>query len=286
MEAIRRIVQEIVFMCRVRGVTVSDTLGAFMARAVVLENPVQFPLNKELNETDVQELIRMSTERLLETDSPPLETVKMQVAFDTARVDESEALTRKRTEREQREAAIVLEIATARLRPGHDVEALTSLYRKIFNYLVVRAGLDAGADRPAEREIAAALESVFPRIGLKAFTALATDDKGAQLGELAHIVLGIRLFNRHIGKGGSGIADLPMEAAELASTLVASTEDEAAACRALCEQYENVIGRRLRMIADGADEEPPTRLVHELTHRRQYMSYLSQLDSTFKQAPA
>ena len=46
------------------------------------------------------------------------------------------------------------------------------------------------------REIAAALESVFPRIGLKAFTALPQEDKTAQLNELANIVLGIRLFNR------------------------------------------------------------------------------------------
>ena len=74
-----------------------------------------------------------------------------------------------------------------RLKPGNDVEALTALYRKIFNFLVVRAGHEPGADRPAEREIAAALESVFPRIGLKAFTALPHDDKVAQLHELAHL---------------------------------------------------------------------------------------------------
>lgn len=58
---------------------VSDTLGAFMARAIVLENAELFPLDKELNESDVQELIRLATERLLDRDSPSLETVKMQV---------------------------------------------------------------------------------------------------------------------------------------------------------------------------------------------------------------
>jgi hypothetical protein len=57
---------------------VSDTLGAFMARAIVLENAELFPLDKELNESDVQELIRLATERLLDRDSPSLETVKMQ----------------------------------------------------------------------------------------------------------------------------------------------------------------------------------------------------------------
>ena len=38
MEAILRVVQEIKFICRVRSVQVSDTLCAFMARAVEADN--------------------------------------------------------------------------------------------------------------------------------------------------------------------------------------------------------------------------------------------------------
>ena len=147
MEAIRRIVQEIIFICRVRNVQVSDTLSAFMARAVVLENADKFPLDKELNESDVQDLIKMSTEKLLEVNSPSLETVKMQVGFDTARVQETEELDRTRAQSEQREGALVGEISNTRLKPGNDVEALTSLYRKIFNFLVVRAGIDPGGGK-------------------------------------------------------------------------------------------------------------------------------------------
>ena len=157
MEAIRRIVQEIVFMCRVRNVQVSDTLAAFMARAVVLENTAQFRLDKELNENDVQELIKLSTERLVEQDSPSLETVKMQVGFahsDTARMLhlqlESEQLERARVERDQREAAFIREVSETRLKPGNDVEALTALYRKIFsrfNFLVAGAGGAAAGRR-------------------------------------------------------------------------------------------------------------------------------------------
>ena len=138
-------------MCRVRNVQVSDTLAAFIARAVVLENSSQFPLDKELNEGDVQELIRLSTERLVETDSPSLETVKMQVSFDSARMLESEKLDRARLARDTRETSFIREVADTKLKPGNDVEALTSLYRKIFNFLVVKAGLELGADRPAER---------------------------------------------------------------------------------------------------------------------------------------
>ena len=263
MEAIRRIVQEIRFICRVRSVQVSDTLSAFMARAVVLENASKFPLDKELNESDVQELIKLACERLCEEDSPPLETVKMQVALDAARLQEGEVLEEQQQERERKEGGLISEISEMRLKAGNDVEALTSLYRKIFNYLVVRAGLEPGADRPAEREIAAALESVFPRIGLKAFTALPMDDKVAQLHELANIVLGIRLFNRHIGKGGAGIVDLYMQAAELAAALIARTSSELQGAEGVCDQYVDVIGHKYRAPAGeprrhGSSRSSPT----------------------------
>tara|TARA_B110001452_G_scaffold158162_1_gene131645 strand:+ start:127 stop:594 length:468 start_codon:yes stop_codon:yes gene_type:complete len=148
MEAIRRIVHEIVFMCRVRNVSVSDTLAAFMARAVVLENAAQFPLDKELNENDVQDLIKMATERLLTQDSPSLETVKMQVGFDTARVQETETLQCSTEETERRENALIKEISDARLKPGNDVEALTALYRKIFNLVRLCPGTPYLPSRP------------------------------------------------------------------------------------------------------------------------------------------
>ena len=281
MDAIRRIVQEIRFICRVRSVQVSDTLSAFMARAVVLENSSKFPLDKELNESDVQELIKMACDRLCEEDSPSLETVKMQVAIDGARLQEGEAQEEGRMDRERREDGLIRDVVEVRLKPGSDIEALTALYRKIFSFLVVRAGLEPSSDRPAEREIAAALESVFPRIGLKAFTALPNDDKIAQLHELANIVLGIRLFNRHIGKGGAGIVDLYVQASQLALELVAATSELTQHAEATCSQYADVIGLKYRMAADG---EAPLRLQAELTNRRQYAAYLRDLGTGFKQS--
>jgi len=46
---------------------------------------------------------------------------------------------------------------------------------------------------------------VLPRAGLRPFVSLTTPEKVAQLCELSNIVIGIRLFNRDIGKGGVGL---------------------------------------------------------------------------------
>ena len=277
MEAIRRIVQEIKFICRVRSVQVSDTLSAFMARAVVLENATKFPLDKELNESDVQELIKMACERLCEEDSPPLETVKMQVALDAARLQEGELLEQQEQERERRESGLIAEVSDMRLKPGNDVEALTSLYRKIFNYLVVRAGLEPGADRPAEREIAAALESVFPRIGLKSFIQLTSEEKRAQLNEMAKIVMGIRLYNREVGKGGAGLDNIEEQVYNSVMDLKETLEVETAELNDVVMQYqETIVYCQLRAPA-GVTPKALERWKDELANRRQYLSYLSSL---------
>ena len=232
-----------------------------------------------------------------------------QVGFDSASVAETERLQHARSSREQAEVAGIDEICGARIRSADDVEALTALYRTILHFLLSKAGLSPGEahSRPAQREVAAALESVFPRSGLPAFTALSPSDKAAQLFELANIVLGIRLFNRHIGKGGAGIADVPAEAAGLATSLGASVCEELAGVRRSAERYVPAITEAYR-----TGDEPPLRLqadltrlcqccddAHlshetlltcppqaELTHLRQYAAFLGQLDDALRQAAA
>ena len=94
MDEIEATVSAIVSSCKANGVPVSETPAAFVARTVVNENLTQFRMDKDMTEEDRLELVRLATERLLERDSPSLETVKMQVSFDTAYV-EQEALLEK-----------------------------------------------------------------------------------------------------------------------------------------------------------------------------------------------
>jgi len=46
------------------------------------------------------------------------------------------------------------------------------------------------------------LESVIPRAALGLFVSLNPSEKVTQLVELSNLVIGIRLFNKEIGKGG------------------------------------------------------------------------------------
>ena len=111
---------------------------------------------------------------------------------------------------------LIDEIVSFEPRSGNDFEGITILYKKIFNYLLYKnkqhiignyskIKLTPSVQNTIEREVAAALESVLPRAGLRPFVSLTVPEKVAQLCELSNIVIGIRLFNRDIGKGGVGL---------------------------------------------------------------------------------
>ena len=222
-------------------------------------HPKEFGLSKELTSKALNRLVSLATERLLEKDAPSLETVKMQVGFDCVYVALDDDMARRKEQRLESVRGMTKAIVATLPRNGADFDALTSLYRMVFAYLMAHfdanrdlppgklagwsglgpggpapgteaaavaalggagssgsggaGGVDAvGKDRNVEREVAAALESVFPRIGLKSFVMLAPAQKTQQLAEMANIVLGIRLFNKEIGKGGAGLGDVDEDA--------------------------------------------------------------------------
>lgn len=88
---------------------------------------------------------------------------------------------------------------------------MSQLYKKIYNYLLFKNKSITGKERidenqgKIEKEVAAALESVIPRAALAPFVTLSSSEKLIQLVELSNLVIGIRLFNQEIGKGGSGL---------------------------------------------------------------------------------
>ena len=158
---------------------------------------------------------------------------------------------------------------------SNDFETLTLLYRQIFEYLIEFYEPCDGSSvgKAAEREVAAALESVFPRVGLKSFVELLPHEKSVQLEELARIVLGIRLFNKELGKGGSGIDDMDLEVEGavrgMREELVLREEEVSM----LCADFQKALLNKHRM----GEEEGVTRWTQELANRRQFLTFLQAL---------
>lgn len=131
--------------------------------------------------------------------------------------------------------------------------------------------------RGIEREVAAALESVFPRISLKAFINLGAEEKIAQLDELANIVLGIRVFNQHIGLGGASLPNPDKESATLLQKLGKTLSEELEKTQETCVELQQVIVHSHLRQPQGVTANILCRWKDELTNRRQFLSYLQSL---------
>ncbi|XP_008574604.1 PREDICTED: UPF0704 protein C6orf165 homolog [Galeopterus variegatus] len=203
---IKNIIREIRQECAARGEIVSETLVAFMVKAVVLDPSNGFNVDRTLIKSDVQKLVKLCVARLLDSQNPSLDTIKMQVYFDMNYTSREEFLEEHHRVLESRLGSVRREITDNRACAREELE---SLYRKIVSYVLLRSGLGSPTNIKIVREATAALQSVFPQAELGTFLTLSKKDKERQLKELTMIVTGIRLFNRDCGKGGEGIDDLP-----------------------------------------------------------------------------
>ncbi|XP_077606439.1 cilia- and flagella-associated protein 206 isoform X3 [Crocuta crocuta] len=203
---IKNIIREIGQECAAHGEIVSETLAAFMVKAVVLDPRNGFNMDRTLMKSDVQKLVKLCVSRLLDSKNPSLDTIKMQVYFDMNYTSREEFLEEHHRILETRLGSVVREITDNR---ACTREELGSLYRKVVSYVLLRSGLGSPTDIKVVREATAALQSIFPQAELGTFLTLSKKDKERQLKELTMIVTGIRLFNRDCAKGGEGIDDLP-----------------------------------------------------------------------------
>jgi hypothetical protein len=68
---------------RITSSEIRDTLAAFMIRAVVLDPKYQFNIQHEMNNDEVQRLIQTCVNKITDCNDIEMETIKMQVYFDT-----------------------------------------------------------------------------------------------------------------------------------------------------------------------------------------------------------
>ena len=278
MEEIEKVVKEIVAGCEERGVPCPAVLAAFMARTVVDNDGRRFMLDRPVTSSDLSDVVERSIQRLLQQNDPGVETIKMQVAFNSSLHIEDGAL-----DEGERSRAVKLQDLSRRIvgvasRSGEDHGSLSALYKEIFDFLMAHCDApDSTADvRRVEREVAAALESVFPRIGLRSFLQLSPPQRGDQLSELASIVMGIRLFNKQSGKGGADIEMLDDGAVTSAAEARADLSAEADKMSDLCALYEDALAAAFTGRSEASEREL-ARWKAELAHRRQYLSFLRAL---------
>ncbi|XP_032537839.1 cilia- and flagella-associated protein 206 isoform X1 [Chiroxiphia lanceolata] len=231
---IKGIIRKVGLECAARGQTLSETLVAFMVRAVVLDPRNGFNMDQILTEKDVQDLIQLCVTRLLDTTNPSLSTIKMQVYFDMNYANRAELLHEQQRILEGKLAPVVRDI-TDKCPPVQ--EEIEKVYQNIVSYALLSSGLGSPTDIEAVREVTAALQSVFPQTEMTAFISLNKKDKERQLKNLAMLVTGIRLYNKECRKGGRSIDDLPAILNEAIPSATQAVDEGLNTCHMLAHKY-------------------------------------------------
>lgn len=267
---IKNIIREIGQECASHGEVASETLVAFMVKAVVLDPSNGFNMDRPLLKSDVEKLVKVCVNRLLDNKNPSLDTIKMQVYFDMNYTSREEFIEEHHRIVESKLGLISREITDNR---ACSREELESLYRKIVSYVLLRSGVGSPTDLKIVREATAALQSVFPQAELGTFLSLSKKEKERQLKELAMIVTGIRLFNRETGKGGEGIEYLPAILQEAIPATTQHIDSQLQIAQEQAYRYTAILEKVTKNPLMAADMQPYM-LKEALYNVRQYEIFL------------
>jgi hypothetical protein len=246
---------------------------------------------------------------------PRASTLKMQVTFDWAFASSERRLATLHARCSRRLDDLWLTIRGAKPAAASDYDQMQRLHRAVLTFVgiagragsmdgpsslapgeklppsaVAAAGSAAAASAASKRsaaeakEVAAVVESVFPRASLKSFVSLGDDARRAQLEELVRLVLGIRLFNWKQGRGTVDIVDIPSLAMEEAAASADEAAGIAETASSTVEGYHAALagGRRatgaaLEASGVGAEDEEAAlarvaRWQREVANRKQLLS--------------
>lgn len=190
------------------------------------------------------ELVEKCLKALDDKNDPALETLRMQVEFDSEYYRQQGNIENYQARREENLENLTEQLCSIRAQPqapSLPYKVTTRMYELLQQYVEAYVGKAAATGDAARKETTAALESVFPQTGLNAFLNLLRPDKESQLQELAQLVLGIRLFNWDIGKGGSGITNILGDALSQVAQTRGDVAQERDAAEEMAQQYSDVL---------------------------------------------
>ena len=219
------------------------------------------------------------------------ETLKLQITYELSHVQEEDKIEKIKKYFDNEMNNILKEITST---PASKKESETfQIHKKIFNYLLIKTKQNTlnsinddsltSSEKTnlginAEREIYLNLENIFPKSGLTPFLTLSIQDKISQLNELSNIVMGIRLLNCELGKGGIGLMTLEDIKKKLKYDLLYEVKDFYNKVNTVCEKYSLIYDNLdFDTIFEGKESEVLDKIRKYIVYYRQILTYLSML---------
>jgi len=218
------------------------------------------------------------------------EVLKLQVAYELGHLYEEEKLEKMKSYFDSEINKIIHEITQFKNPSKKDYDSI-QIHKKIFAFLLVKtrqislnsiqefsADFSNNLGISCEREIYAVLDGVLPKSGLPPFVSLSSQDKIAQLNNLSDIVLGIRVMNKEIEKGGNGLTSSKELKKRFKTNLFKHIQAYHSNILDTCERYSSIYENLDTSCITEKDEFRVFDSVRKLvTYFRQILSYLAML---------
>ena len=250
-----------------------------------------FKNKTQLNQEDIKDIITNVKEILNAKGDGIAETLKLQITYELSHVQEEDKIEKIKKYFDNEMNNILKEITST---PASKKESETfQIHKKIFNYLLIKTKQNTlnsinddsltSSEKTnlginAEREIYLNLDNIFPKSGLTPFLTLSIQDKISQLNELSNTVMGIRLLNCELGKGGIGLMTLEDIKKKLKYDLLYEVKDFYNKVNTVCEKYSLIYDNLdFDTINEGQESQVLDKIRKYIVYYRQILTYLSML---------
>ena len=285
------ILKFIVYKCRESNSPVAEALVAFLLNIAYDEADDQFyfAVTDKLSIEKADVLIKKIMALINTKGNGTIETLNLQVTYELAHIEEEDKVEQLKIFFDDEINSLIREITSYQTSNKKDNDSII-IHKKILNFLLIKTrqitldslnsfstNSEKSLGTPSEKEIYAALDNVLPKTGLPPFISLSSQDKISQLNELCNIIMGIRLINRELGKGGLGLHTLAEIKMKLGTELLNEVKDYYQTVTDTCHKYISVYESIDIEVLDDGEFDHYDKIRKYIIYYRQILTYLSML---------
>lgn len=268
---------------------ISIRLLEFLARTVP-DNEVNqwLDIDKTLSMNEKEHIVTAIASSLKRANKITIDTINLQTSVHDKHFCNEKLIQTENARRYQELSSRANDLAHVQITNYEDSVQLAALYNKIFDYIYFSQVSTLIVDKSsAESVVRAAFESVFPRIGLKAFSRLPLKQKITELVKLTKLVLGIIIFNKKTGQQCTCVHNLVLDMTLSVQKKLADLDDD---LRDLCGKINRFQSNEsVSIIYKNNDFAESTSIYKKLTHGEMQdidtiqLTYLSQCQQHIKE---
>jgi hypothetical protein len=247
-------------------------------------NEFYFHISNRLDQSRAQQLISKILYLLTLKGDGIMETLKLQVIYELAHINEEDKVEQIKTFFETEINTLIKEITSYQTTSKKEYESI-QIHKKIFSFLLIKTKQNTfnssssnNLGSASEKEIYAMLDNVLPISGLPPFITLSAHDKISQLNDLCNIIMGIRLLNAELGKGGIGLMTFSEITKLFNSDLALEVKSYYESIQKICDKYTSIYSNvDFIIIEDMLQLENLGKIRKYILYFRQVLTYLTML---------